>query len=506
MSSKIYSLSVLGLEAEKVTVEADTGGGELGSFAMVGLPDMAVSEARERVRAAIRNSAVDFPKLKVTVNLAPANLKKQGSAFDLSIAISILAATGKVRAEAIDPKAVFVGELGLDGQLRPVSGILPMALKALDLSTTYFFCPLENAAEAALVQGLRVMPVKTLRHLVDFLQGQGELLPFEPAPNILSNPAGPIDFAHIAGQEYAKRALEIAAAGGHNILMSGPPGSGKTLLAKALASILPDLSFAEALEVTKIYSVAGLLSAGQPLVTARPFRSPHHSASSVALIGGGSWPKPGEISLAHRGVLFLDEFPEFPRSVLETLRQPLEDGMIIVSRAAGNLKFPAKFILAAAMNPCPCGFKGDRDKECVCSGSSILKYERRISGPILDRIDLQVEVPRLGFVKLTSKTEAESSRSVKDRVTAARLAQAMRYAKEQVIANSELSSEQVKRLCPIDAASSRLLEQAVERLKLSPRAFFRVLKVARTIADLAGAEQINTNHLAEALQFRSRLS
>ena len=505
MSSKILSAAVVGLDAELIEVEADTSSGPLGAFSIVGLPDMAVSESRERVRSAIKNSGLKFPKVKVTVNLAPADLRKQGPSYDLPIAVSILKATKRISPIGSLSDYLFIGELALDGQLRPVNGVLSISLMAQAKGIKTIFVPTANAQEAKLVNSLEVIAVNNLTDLVNHLEGNKRLTAVPASEFNFANVKILFDMAHIKGQEHVKRAMEITAAGAHNMLMSGPPGSGKTLIARTLPSILPNLTLEEAIELTKIYSVAGELPPNTALMTSRPFRSPHHTASGVALVGGGTWPRPGEISLAHRGVLFLDEFAEFPRQVLENLRQPLEDGVIHVSRAASNLSFPAKFILIAATNPCPCGFAGDSEKNCICSPLQIINYKKKISGPILDRIDLHLEVPRVKFEKLTSTSGSETSLEIKARVEQARSIQQNRFANLPFITNSEMSSETVKQFCQLDNTSVNLMRQAVDQMHLSARAYFRILKIARTIADLANEEKILTQHIAEALQYRPKM-
>jgi len=504
MLAKVTSCALVGLEGVIVEVEVDTSRG-MPSLVIVGLPDAAVKESSERVRAAIKNSGLVFPGKRITVNLAPADIRKAGPAYDLPIAVGVLIASEQAWPQAVEG-ALFVGELSLDGSVRHVNGILPIAALAHQQSIHRIFVPAADAPEAALIDGLEVIPVEHLGQLAAHLQGLRTIPPYTPNldPSSLPPPSYAADFAEIKGQEHVKRALEVAAAGGHNVLMVGPPGAGKTLLARSMPSILPAMTVEESLEVTKIYSIAGLLPPDTPLIRHRPFRAPHHTISHAGLVGGGHWPRPGEISLAHRGVLFLDELPEFGTRTLEGLRQPIEDHKVVISRATGTLTFPANFMFMAAMNPCPCGYYGDPTHECTCSLATISRYQKRISGPLLDRIDIHIEVPRVDYEKLTDERLGERSEVIRARVERAREVQRRRFAGTPLSCNADMGPTEVREICQLDETGRGLVRAAMQQLGMSARAFHRILKLARTIADLAGSERIETAHLAEAIQYRPR--
>lgn len=501
--AKVYSAAVLGMDGYRVEVEVDTSRG-LPALDLIGLPDSALREAKERVRAALKNSGFRIPPRRITINLAPANQRKEGSAFDLSIAIGILMASEQIQPYDLD-ETLIVGELSLDGSLRPIMGILPMVMDWKKQGGRQVFLPAENAGEAALIDGLRIYPFNSLGEVIGFLRGEMKQKPYEKQLQVTRSPLGKEpDFSDVKGQEVAKRALEIAAAGGHNVLMVGPPGSGKSMLARRLPTILPKISFPESLEVTRIYSVAGLLPTKQPLINTRPFRAPHHTISYAGMVGGGRVPLPGEICLAHTGVLFLDELPEFNRDVLEVLRQPLEEGTVTISRANATLTYPARFMLVTAMNPCNCGYFGDPLRECSCTPYQVQRYRSKISGPLLDRIDLHIEVPRLEYNEMAVNTPAESSQVIAQRVHKARLIQQERFSSTTAERrfNAVMAVPLLRKYCPLNKEARGLMRQAFQKLGLSARAHDRILKLARTIADLEQEANILVEHVAEALQYR----
>ena len=503
MLAKVFSGSVIGVDAYMIDVEVDIMHG-LPSFTTVGLPETAVKESRERVKSAIINSGYRFPDDRITVNLAPAHLKKEGTGFDLPIALGILTAT-KIIPNNVVSRFLFQGELSLDGRVKPVNGSLSMALAAKKAKYAGIVVSYENRLEASVVDEISVFAVKTLGQAVDFLNGIATIMPEKTNIQSLFNQANDSDlnFSEVIGQEHAKRAIEVASAGGHNLLMVGPPGSGKTMLARRISSVLPPLTFEEAIETTKIHSVAGLLPPDQAIITRRPFRAPHHTTSDAGLIGGGHIPRPGDVSLAHNGILFLDELPEFKKNVLEALRQPLEDLQVTISRANLRITFPSAFMLITAMNPCPCGYYSDSKHPCICTPRQIQRYRSKISGPLMDRIDIHVDVPALAYKDLQQDLQAESSQSIRTRVVKARLIQLRRFKHAKIFCNAQMQSRLIKKYCRLDLSCEKLLETAVEKLGLSARAYHRILKCARTIADLDQQEHIKTDHIGEAIQYRT---
>ena len=504
MLAHVYSCAVIGLEGVTIDVEVDYGQGGVGRIAIVGLPDEAVKESKERVYSAIKNSELAFPRNALTVNLAPASVRKEGPAFDLPIAVGILITYNQVPQATVE-ESMFVGELSLDGSLRHVRGVLSIAAHARAEGFKKLYVPEMDAAEAALIPEIEVYPVKTLSELVNHLTG-GEKIAPASARDVGANIQvfNETDFSVVKGQEHIKRALEVAAAGGHNVLMSGSPGAGKTLMARALCSILPKLSIDEALEVTRIYSICDMLPPETPLIQSRPFRAPHHTISHAGMVGGGHVPRPGEISLAHRGVLFLDELPEFGQRMLDVLRQPMEDKVVTISRAQGSLTFPANFMLVGAMNPCPCGYAGDNLRQCTCMPAAITNYQKRISGPLLDRIDIHAHVPRVDFQKLSSQRQGESSVIIRARVEAARQKQTERFAGTRLVSNADMTPAEIRQFCKLDTPCEQLMKTAMHQMRLTARGYHRVLKLSRTIADLDGVEHIMQHHIAEALQYRAK--
>jgi len=501
--AKVLSSAVIGIDAYLVEVEVDISSG-LPFFTTVGLPEAAVKESKERVRSAISNSGYLFPDDRITVNLAPANIKKEGTGFDLPMALGILGATRLIPGEILS-RYVIMGELSLDGRIKPVNGSLSAALAAKAGGFSGIIVPYDNGREASVVKGISVLPARTLSQIIDFLRGFTNIEPLitDIAAIFDSNSPYEVNFSEVMGQEHVKRALEVAAAGAHNLIMIGPPGSGKTMLAKRIPSILPPISFEEAIETTKIFSVSGMLPREQALITKRPYRSPHHTISDAGLIGGGRIPRPGEVSLAHNGVLFLDELSEFKKPVLEVLRQPVEDMRVTISRASSTITYPSSFMLIAAMNPCPCGYYSDPRHECSCSRQQIARYRSKISGPLLDRIDIHVEVPAVPYKDLVRKASAEPSENIRHRISAARAVQSRRFARSKIYCNAQMGSRHIKKHCETDETSGRLLKTAVDKLGLSARAYNRILKIARTIADIDGGPDIRTNHISEAIQYRT---